>query len=90
MQRSVNCNPLHTRGEEFLLGIDGDDVRTQRTDATIGTERNPGNQAGLVFVKSLEGRDQAFATQVFAAKEFCRRAWSRSCSFRRGSGFRKV
>ena len=65
---SIDRNPLRTRGEEFFLGIEGDDVGAQGADATVGAKGDFGDQAGVVFVESFESRDQAFAAEVFAAE----------------------
>src|SRR6185436_20561717 len=43
-KRSINSNPLHTRGKEFLFRIDRDDIRAQSTDTTIRTKRDFGYQ----------------------------------------------
>jgi hypothetical protein len=33
---SLHCDPLKTGGEEFLFGIDGDDVCAKGADARLG------------------------------------------------------
>ena len=68
LQRLIDRNPLDTRRKKFFLGIDGDHVSAQRSDATIRTKRDFRYQPGVVFVESFESRDEAFAAEIFAAK----------------------
>jgi hypothetical protein len=51
---SVHCDPFQAGGEEFLFGIERDDVGAQHADATVWTKGDLGHQAGVVFVESLE------------------------------------
>src|SRR6185369_14045041 len=65
---SLHSDPLQTRGEEFLFGIDRHDVGAENADATIGTKGDFRHQAGVVLVESFECCNESLAAEVFATE----------------------
>src|SRR6185503_18104459 len=65
---SIDRNPLKARGEEFLFGVNCDDVGAEGADATVGAKGDFGHEASVVLVESFESRDETFAAEIFAAE----------------------